>query len=173
MGRWPILPITDACPVDRLQGHSPPSLALAGPFRLAKNDRAVVLGALPQRRADKRYPIVLRLIHGFTAVRVGPMLAGRLVLAAPKGQHGPDEAGHVDTTHGGCRFTGDADADQAAAAAAELALCPCGVRMPVSGFAMVFSALPKDSVFARKAAPLPAAMATITRHFGHGRQLWR
>ncbi len=128
-----------------------------------------------------RYPLILRLIHWFTALMFIPMLAGGYFWLRPMASSDPFKLealmyhmaigtflvlltvlrlvlrlrmAHPDTS-GLAMWT-------------HRALYLCVFLMPVSGFTMVFSARLNEIVFARSGEPLPADMATITGHFWHG-----
>jgi cytochrome b561 len=128
-----------------------------------------------------RHPLILRLIHWFTALMFIPMLAGgwfwlRTMSSADAFKldalmyHMAIGVFLVALTALRLVLRWRMAHPQADGLAlwAHRALYLCVFLMPVSGFTMVFSARLNDIVFARNGAPLPADMATITGHFWHG-----
>lgn len=128
-----------------------------------------------------RYPLVLRLIHWFTAIMFVPMLAGGYFWLRTMPSTDPTKLdalmyhmaiGVFLVTLTLIRLVVRVSAAHPETSGLALwvhrALYACVFLMPVSGFTMVFSARLNDIVFARNGAPLPADMATITGHFWHG-----
>jgi cytochrome b561 len=128
-----------------------------------------------------RYPLILRLIHWFTAIMFIPMLAGGYfwLRTMPSSDPFKLDALMYHMAIGVflvaltlirllLRLRVAHPEASGLALWVHRALYACVFLMPVSGFTMVFSARLNDIVFARNGALLPADMATIPGHFWHG-----
>jgi cytochrome b561 len=128
-----------------------------------------------------RYPLILRVIHWFTALMFIPMLAGGYFVIRPMASTEPLKLDALEyhmaigvflvaltALRLVLRWRMAHPETAGMALWAHRALYACVFLMPVSGFTMVFSARLNDIVFARNGAPLPADMSMITGHFWHG-----
>ena len=128
-----------------------------------------------------RYPLILRVIHWFTALMFIPMLAGGYFVIRPMASSEPLKLDALEyhmaigvflvaltALRLVLRWRMAHPEASGVAVWAHRALYACVFLMPVSGFTMVFSARLNDIVFARNGAPLPVDMSTITGHFWHG-----
>ena len=128
-----------------------------------------------------RYPLILRVIHWFTALMFIPMLAGGYFVIRPMASSEPLKLDALEyhmaigvflvaltALRLVLRWRMAHPLATGVAVWAHRALYLCVFLMPVSGFTMVFSARLNDIVFARNGAPLPVDMSTITGHFWHG-----
>lgn len=128
-----------------------------------------------------RYPLVMRLIHWFTAIMFIPQLAGGWFWLRQMASSDPTKLDALmyhmaigvflvalTVIRLGLRLRLAHPQAEGLALWVHRALYLSVVLMPVSGFTMVFSARLNDIVFARNGAPLPVDMSTITGHFWHG-----
>jgi cytochrome b561 len=128
-----------------------------------------------------RYPMILRLIHWFTALMFIPMLAGGYFWLRPMASSDPTKLDALmyhmafgvflvtlTVIRLGLRLRMAHPQTLGLALWVHRAVYACVLLMPVSGFTMVFSARLNDIVFARNGAPLPVDMSAIPGHFWHG-----
>jgi cytochrome b561 len=128
-----------------------------------------------------RYPLIMRLIHWFTALMFIPMLAGGWFWLRTMASTDPTKLDALmyhmaigvflvtlTAVRLILRWRMAHPENTGLALWVHRALYACVFLMPVSGFTMVFNARLNDIVFARNGAPLPADMSTITGHFWHG-----
>lgn len=128
-----------------------------------------------------RYPLVIRVIHWFTALMFIPMLAGGYFALRPMDNADPFKLDALmyhmaigvflvalTALRLVLRWRMAHPEATGIAVWAHRALYACVFLMPVSGFTMVFSARLNDIVFARNGAPLPTDLAAVPGHFWHG-----
>lgn len=128
-----------------------------------------------------RHPLILRLIHWFTALMLIPMLVGGYFVIRPMPSTEPLKLDALEyhmaigvflvvltVLRLVLRLRIAHPTASGAALWAHRALYALIILMPVSGFTMVFAARLNDIVFARTGAPLPADMSAIPGHFWHG-----
>ncbi len=128
-----------------------------------------------------RYPLVLRLIHWFTALMFIPQLAGGWFWLRTMANTDPLKLDalmyHMAVGVGLVALTSirlvlrlrlHRPETSGLALWVHRAFYASIFLMPVSGFTMVFAARLNDIVFARTGAPLPADLSSIPGHFWHG-----